>query len=86
MRVFMTLGSAPLGADRMALAEVGTPDVLISFFDYGKAYVDLSSLTNLFKDKHEEFRITGLPPQDRRLGSTGNLFDGLHSGADAHQV
>ena len=60
MIVFATMGSAPLGADRMALLEVGQAAVMLSFFDYGHAYVDFPSLLinleNKFNDHLDQQR------------------------------
>ena len=67
MIVFATMGSAPLGADRMALLEVGQEHVLLSFFDYGHAYVDFPSLIiNLENKFHDHLDQQRSAAQDAR--------------------
>lgn len=56
MRVFAVLGSAPLGRDRLSLKEINQRDVLISFFDYGKAFQDLASIDHQLTEKHQHER------------------------------
>ncbi len=53
MKIYAVLGSAPLGADRISLVECNQRDVMLSFFDYGKSFVSLSSLNQAIKDKYE---------------------------------
>ena len=54
MRVFATLGSAPLGADRLSLVEINHPDLLLSFYDHGKGFKTLSTLAIQLREKHYE--------------------------------
>lgn len=54
MRIYATLGSAPLGIDRMAIPKLGETNVLVSFFDYGKAFTTLGRLDEQMREKYKE--------------------------------
>jgi len=61
MKIYAVLGSAPLGADRISLVECEQLDVMLSFFDYGKSFVSLSSTNQAIKDKYHERQSNNQP-------------------------
>jgi len=56
VRFFAVLGTAPLSRDRLSLKEINQRDVLISFFNYGKAFEDLASIDQQLTEKHQHER------------------------------
>jgi hypothetical protein len=54
MLVYLVLGTAPLGVDRLSLLEVGHDAAMLSFCDYGSAFDTLSSLIAQLERKQDD--------------------------------
>lgn len=65
MRIFAVLGSAPTAPDRAAVIDAGQTDLLLSFFDYPRAFESLLAVQNGLIARHASLNQPTNAPKEQ---------------------